>query len=477
MPQDPRPNILWICSDQQRWDALGCLGNPFVETPNADRLAAGGALFERCFAQSPICTPSRASFLTGRYPRTTRCRRNGQDIPPDEVLVTRLLAEAGYACGLVGKLHLSACHPSAAPLGERRIDDGYAEFHWSHHPSPDWPTNAYIRWLRDRGAAFRTSPLPGCRYVQRGMPEDLHHSAWCAEVASGFIAHHAAAPRPWLLSVNLFDPHHPFDPPEALLDRYCARLDDVPLPDFVPGELERKPAVQSRYHHGAYGDPRLYPAADMAEGDHRLIRAAYWAMCDLVDRQVGRILAALEASGQAERTIVIFMSDHGELLGDHGIYLKGPFFYEPAVRVPLIVSWPGHVVPARHGGLAELVDLAPTLLEAAGLPAHPGIQGRSIWPALRGAAPPPARPDVYSEWSDPFPPEGAVTMLRTGTHKLVAHHGTGTGQLYDLEADPHERDNLWAHPGSAAVKAELLGRLCDRMAEMTDPLPPRRAPW
>ena len=210
MPHAPRPNILWICSDQQRWDALGCLGNPFVTTPHADRLAAGGALFERCFAQSPICTPSRASFLTGRYPRTTRCRRNGQDIPADEVLVTRLLAEAGYGCGLVGKLHLSACHPSAAPLGERRIADGYAEFHRSHHPSPDWPTNAYTRWLRERGARYRTPPLPDSRFVQRGMPEELHPSTWCAEVASGFIAHHGASERPWLLSVNLFDPHHPF---------------------------------------------------------------------------------------------------------------------------------------------------------------------------------------------------------------------------------------------------------------------------
>ena len=130
-----QPNILWICTDQQRWDTLGCYGNSFVRTPNIDALAAGGALFERCFSQSPVCTPSRASFLTGRYPRTTRCRQNGQDIPEDEVLVTKLLADAGYRCGLSGKLHLSPCNPSHCTTTERRIDDGYtdADFHWSHH--------------------------------------------------------------------------------------------------------------------------------------------------------------------------------------------------------------------------------------------------------------------------------------------------------------------------------------------------------
>ena len=120
-----RPNILWICTDQQRWDTLGCYGNPYVHTPHIDRLASEGVLFERCFSQSPVCTPSRASFLTGRYPRTTRCRQNGQDISDDEVLVTRLLADAGYVCGLAGKLHLSACNPSVTPEMESRIDDGY----------------------------------------------------------------------------------------------------------------------------------------------------------------------------------------------------------------------------------------------------------------------------------------------------------------------------------------------------------------
>ena len=156
--QGPGPNILWLCTDQQRYDTLGVTGNPFVRTPNLDRLAAEGVLFDRAYCQNPLCTPSRASFLTGRYPRTTRARQNGQGIPAAEVLVTRLLADAGYLCGLAGKLHLSPCHPSACPVTERRVNDGYAEFHWSHHPFPDWPGNEYIHWLQERGVAFARQP-------------------------------------------------------------------------------------------------------------------------------------------------------------------------------------------------------------------------------------------------------------------------------------------------------------------------------
>ncbi len=472
-----QPNILWICSDQQRFDTLGCYGNRFVQTPHIDRLAASGALFEQCYSQSPVCTPSRASFLTGRYPRTTRCRQNGQDIPADQVLVTRLFAEAGYTCGLAGKLHLSPCHPSTTPAVERRIADGYAEFHWSHHPAPDWPSNEYVRWVHEHGAQYRTPPFEGSRYVRSGMPEELHQTTWCAEKAIGFIEDNAPYRHPWLMSVNMFDPHHPFDPPESLVRRYAAWLEDVPLPDYIPGELDNKPAVHMQCHGGAYGNAGNFAWQDMSPSDHRWVRAAYWAMCDLIDRQVGRILAALESSGQAENTIVVFMSDHGELLGDHGIYLKGPFFYDASVHVPLILSWPGHIVPARHGGLAELVDLAPTLLDAAGLPAEPGMQGNSMWSGLTAGSLGGGRTDVYCEYYNACSPGGNATMVRTERRKLVAYHGTGSGELYDLGRDPLEAVNHWDDADYSADKLDLLERLCDRMAWTVDPLPLRRAPW
>ena len=476
-----RPNILWICTDQQRWDTLGCCGNRFVRTPNLNRLAASGFLFEHCYSQSPICTPSRASFLTGRYPRTTGCRQNGQDIPPDEVLVTRLLADAGYVCGLSGKLHLSACHPSACPGEEPRIDDGYSEFHWSHHPGDNWGlSNEYIAWLTQKGISYETSERPECRYVRQGMPPDLHQTTWCAEKAIDFMKARAEDGKPWLFSVNVFDPHHPFDPPEGYLARYVDFLHDIPLPAYVEGELENKPVWQRTDHGGAYGGGGM-AYGDLTAADHRVVRAAYWAMIDLIDAQVGRMCEALESTGQLDNTIVIFTSDHGEMLGDHGIYLKGPHFYEPAVHVPLIIACPGLIEPRRSGALVELTDLSHTLLDAAELPHHPGMQGHSLWPMLTGCAPADShREDVYCEFYNAnahYDPPAFATMVRTGRLKLVACHGRDEGELYDLRADPNETCNLWDDPAHAADKAAMLKRLCDRMAETVDPLPEKRAPW
>ncbi len=474
----PKPNILWICTDQQRWDTLGCYGNPFVRTPRLDRLAERGVLFEHAYSQSPICTPSRASFLTGRYPRTTRTRQNGQCIPDDEILITRQLAEAGYVCGLSGKLHLSTCEPQACPHTERRIEDGYSVFHWSHHPSPDWPENEYANWLRTRGVEYRGSPFRGSAYVQAGMPAEHHQTAWCAGRAVDFIENAAKSERPWLFSYNCFDPHFPFDPPVEYLERYLDRLDEIPLPNYVEGELAGKPRFQQPELREAYHHVGSHRFAEMTDADHRLVRAAYWAMIDLIDAQVGRMLDALERTGQADNTIVIFTSDHGELLGDHGLYYKGPYFYDPAIRVPLIISWPGRIEPGRCSALVELMDLAPTLLDAVGLPWHSGMQARSFWstlldPAKRGAF----REDVYCEYYNGMhaqaEPKPFATMLRTERRKLVVAHGLEPGELYDLAEDPNETHNRWDDPGYQTIKMQLLKRLSDRMAWTVDPLPGR----
>ena len=476
-----QPNILWICTDQQRYDTLGCTGNPFVRTPNIDRLAREGALFTSCYVQTPICTPSRASFLTGRYPRTTRARQNGHGIPADEVLVTRILADNGYTCGLSGKLHLSPCQPKACPTTERRIDDGYSVFYWSHHPRPDWPTSDYTLWLREKGVDYQSRPFPDSRFIQLGMPEEHHQTTWCAQMAVNFIETAPRFDRPWLFSVNIYDPHHPFDPPEEYLKPYLDRLEEIPLPNYAEGELETKPLFQTMDHRGAYNSPGNYPFDDMSERDHRLARAAYWAMGDLIDVQVGRMMDALQETGQLENTIIIFMSDHGEMLGDHGIYLKGPYFYEPLIKIPLILRWPesipgGLKVPA----LVELTDLAPALLDAAAIPHHPGMQGRSIWPILTGETEPAHhRDDVYCEYYNSMGchrnPDAHGTMLFDGRYKLVVMHGIDQGELYDLETDPEERINLWEDPEHAALQRVLMKRLCDRMAWTVDPLPLRES--
>jgi len=483
-----RPNILWICSDQQRYDTLGCYGNPWVHTPNLDRLAEAGVCFSHAFSQSPVCTPSRAAFLTGRYPRTCRGRQNGADLPDGEVLVTRLLAEAGYRCGLAGKLHLRHCNPQV--LGqdavESRLQDGYTDFHWSHHNVAMQPArNEYWDWLAAKGLQFRQEPLPGSRYVTCAMTPETSQTAWCAEKAIDFIEARARDGAPWLFSVNVFDPHDAYDAPREMLERYLARIGEVPPPAYDEGELQGKPAWQSHDHEqGAYGFIKRYAWAAIPAHEHRLMRASYWAMCDLIDRYVGAMLDALERTGQRENTLVIYASDHGEMLGDHGIYLKGPFFYDCAVRVPLIAAWPGRIAPCRASALVELVDLPQTLLDACSLPHSPGMQGRSLWPLLTGAAPADThRDDVYCEYYNACNAHNGTgwpamtTMVRTRTHKLTVAHGTGTGELYDLRQDPGEHRNLWDDPAQAAVKVELLVRLSDRMAFTVDPLPARGAPW
>ena len=417
-----RPNILWFCTDQQRADTIAALGNSLIRTPNVDQLVSEGVSFTEAFAQSPVCTPSRAAMLTGRYPRTTRCRQNGQSIPPTERLVPRMLADAGYICGLAGKLHLGSC---ANGQVEPRIDDGYSVFHWSHHPQPDWPENAYTQWLTRHGQSWeKLYDGPSTRFTKRGVPAKWHQTTWCAEMAIEFIHAQASTDQPWMFSVNCFAPHHPFDPPGEYLDRYNPQ--DMPLPKFRAGELDQKPKFQQLDHQRAHNEPGSYPTADMTDDEAREVVAAYYAMIEHIDHEFGRILTALEQTGQRRDTLVIFMSDHGEMLGDHGLLLKGPHFYDEAVRVPLVMSWPERFASGlRSDALVELIDLAPTLLECAEMPMELGIQGRSLLPILSGqAASDRHREFVFSEYYNAWTHADAYsTMLRTRDEKIVVHHG------------------------------------------------------
>ena len=372
-----------------------------------------------------------------------------------------------------------------ASAGERRINDGYHQIHWSHHPENSWPTNEYIQWLGSKGKIFKPLPNQGSVYVQTGPDAEDHQTTWCAEKAIQFIEANKHFSKPWLFSVNMFDPHHPFDPPKDYLKRYLEKLDEIPLPNYKERELETKTSVQRFDHHGAYGKPDFYPYSQMTNRDHRMLKAAYWAMIDLIDEQVGRIIEALERTGQLNNTIIIFMSDHGELLGDHGIYLKGPFFYESSVRVPLIVSYPGHFGINQHvTQLVELVDIAPTLLEAAGLHKHPGMQGKSLWKLLTedtDARSESHRDNVYCEHYNASSKQDGVgsfaTMVRTEQYKLVMYHQKSEAELYDLLADPNESINLWNRSEASSIQMKMLVQLCDRMAETVDPLPQRLSQW
>lgn len=467
------PNVLWICTDQQRYDTIGALGNAHIRTPNLDRLAATGVAFTRAYCQSPVCTPSRASMLTGRYPSAINVNRNGNAYFPAEVpLVTKVLADAGYDCGLAGKLHLAAAWNGQ----EQRTDDGFRCFWYSHSPVQGFRRgNQYTDWLEERGALPRAMELDADGRplgYRPDIPVDLHQTTWCAERAIEFMTQPRR--RPWLMCVNIYDPHSPFDAPAQYRDRY--RTADLPPPLFSPSDADVQRRLADVYFQSTFTPPG---AADLER------KASYYGMIELVDEQVGRMLDALDRSGQRDTTLVIFTSDHGEILGDHGLGAgKGCRFYEGLVRVPLIFSWPGVIGSGLLAdALVELVDIAPTLAELAGVTlGH--VDGRSLVPILTGTGDPGKhRTHVRCEYYDalnPWPVEenerhvpAWATMYRDHAHKLVVHHGLDYGELYDMRTDPSEFDNLWDRPDAREIKTELLKHSFDATITVADVGPPR----
>lgn len=476
-----KPNILWVCTDQQRYDTINALnpGGSAARTPHADRLIAEGISFDRAYCQSTVCSPSRASYLTGRYPRTTGLRQNGQTLPSKERLISRILADHGYVCGLAGKQHLASCSDGKI---EERGDDGYSVFHWSHHPQPDWgDANAYTAWLTSKGVSWNDLYGPKLSdYVIQGIPAEYHQTTWCAEMAIDFIRSNDTAKakggsgRPWFFNLNCFDPHHPFDPPADYLAKYDPAT--MPLPRIKPGELSHKTRYQQRDSEWAHDNPGEFHVAGMTNDDHRQVRAAYLAMCELIDDQLGRMLDALEETGQLDNTLVIFMSDHGELLGDHGLYFKGPHFYEQAVRVPVVMRLPGRIDESvRVSGLVELLDLAPTLCELAGIDVPASMQGRSLLPLCRGEHDPSHWRDyIYCEYYNAWTHKRSYgTMMRTPTQKIAVYHGIDDGEMYDLEADPDEFENLYENNAYSEMKQRLLKEAFDASVFTMDPMPPR----
>ena len=482
------PNVLFICTDQQRYDALGPYGNGHIRTPHIDRLAGEGVLFEQCYVQNPVCSPSRASLLTGQYPHAHGLWSNGVSLPADKPLFTRALADAGYDSGMIGKMHLAACFRGRT---EPRRDDGLRVYEWAHDPTHGSPENAYHRWLEEHhpdlfAAAMANGPgRSGHEAVGFDtMPTEAHYSHWVGERAIDFLRQGRDPAKPFFLWANFYDPHHPFVAPKEYLDRYDPAA--LPRPLGGPEDLADRPPVLAEASHKSYaGIARGF--AEYGAEEIRGIVAAYYAMVTLIDDEVGRILATLDELGLAGDTLVVFTSDHGEMLGDHGLLLKGPMMYEGAVRVPLILRWPGRLpAGARRPELVQWLDLGPTVLGAAGLPPLSAGQGQSLLPLARGDAGTTGRGWALCEYRDsghPYDPPVHVTMLRRGRHKLIVHHGapaTGRprgGELYDLKADPHEGRNLWDDPAAASLRAELQEFLLDVLVATEDRSQPREAYW
>jgi arylsulfatase A-like enzyme len=361
---------------------------------------------------------------------------------------------------LIGKLHLSSAYQRI----EARTDDGYRYWQYSHAPRDDWPEgHGYADWVRSKGAILGelTPSLDG-------VPAEFHQTTWCAEKTIEFMRENRN--QPWLASVNIYDPHPPFNPPKSYRDMF----DPATMPGslFQESDLEQQGKLaaidfQSEGRRPDDLDIRhpIVPGSPAGDRDAHTLQAAYYAMIKLIDDQVGRILDALEETGQRDNTVIIFTSDHGEMLGDHGLIQKGCRFYEGLVRVPLIWSWPGHF-PAglRSDALVELTDIAPTLLELAGQPIPDWMQGQSLLPILTGAASPDRhRHFVRCEYFDALaqPDASFATMYRDQQYKLVVYHGHGLGELYDLVNDPGEFDSLWDSADYQALKLELMQRSFD----------------
>lgn len=457
-----RPNILWYTADQQRFDTIRTLGNPHVVTPALDRMVAEGTAFTHAYCQSPICTPSRSSFMTGLYPSRLHNCRNGNDTFPVDAppLISKRIADAGYDCGLVGKFHLQ----SAGRRTEPRLADGYRYWKFSHAPRDDWPDgHDYADWVREQGGdldVLRNSP--------GHVPPNLHQTKWATERAIEFIDEGRAGP--WFLTVNIYDPHPPFIPPRKFAERFDPAA--MPGPHFRDSDL----AAQQRLQAVDFQTTARRPD----EFDGKTQQALYYAMIAQIDEQFGRLLSHVDATGRRENTLVVFTSDHGEMLGDHGLLFKGCRFYEGLVRVPLLFRLPGTVAAGlRSDALVELLDLSATLLDFAGVPQPEELQGRSLRPILTGKSPPHEhREFIRSEYfdaldaafigtgspdvprSEPGPANkqhGSYgTMYRDRRYKLSVYHGHKLGELYDLEADPWEFDNLWDSPVHQPIKSELL---------------------
>lgn len=489
-----RPNILFLCTDQQRGDSLNCTGASWAVTPNLDKLACEGALFHNCYVQNPVCSPSRASLFTGKYVANHGLYANGVPLPARQCIFTRTLADAGYDCGMIGKQHLYPCDTWHT---EPRGDDGYRVFEWAHGPNHRALENDYHRWLRktrpetyaeifpDKGANENTE------YGNRAktgtpidhVPKEAHYSHWVAERAIDFITHPREEGKSFCLVANFFDPHHPFGAPQEFRDKIDA--DAIPAPNTREGELKDKPKQQMAYSEKGYGGAA--PGfLEYTEEQIREIRAQYWAMIALVDYEVGRILAALDETGLSEDTLVIFSSDHGEMLGDHQQLLKGPQLYDDLTRVPLIARWPGQIAPETEiDELVQWVDLPATFLDASGCAQGRGVQGQSLLPLASG------KRDGWRNWAlseyrySGFTTDPLImtTMVRFEDWKLIVWHGspaTGgqrNGELYNLAVDPGELQNLFHDPNHADLRRRMKGILLDVMAETEDRTEPRVRPW
>lgn len=434
-------NILFITTDQQRQDSLPCYGLDFMETPSLDRLIENGVVFDNCYAVSPVCQPCRAAFMSGQFPHVNGVPANFRWLRPGTPTIAQRFREAGWQTAAIGKMHF---HPWDNREG---FEDRISAEDKRHYFRPDH----HARFLESKGYTREhpaTIPEYGTNlgaYVSR-LPAELHIDSFIGNEAARWIS--TCGDDPFFCWVSFNSPHDPYDPPEELAELYK----EAPIPEAIgsAAELSEKPAYQRAILKRYLENPLfLSDYSKLDSATIRRIREYYYATVTLIDRQIGRILEALEERGVLDETLIVFSSDHGDHLGDHGLPFKETF-YESSLMVPLIVSGPGVASGGRSGAFVDWLDLHRTFLELGGLEPGDHVQGNDVSmhfaePAASG------RSEAYSELL-------GAKMVRTDRYKLVLCDD-GDGELYDLQEEPLEVHNHFRDPAYRDIREELTGKI------------------
>ena len=481
-----RPNILLITSDQQHWNTLGCL-NPEIQTPHLDRLAKEGTLFQRAYCPNPTCTPTRASIITGKYPSQHGAWSLGTKLSESEHTVGEDFLAADYRTALVGKAHFQPLrgtdeYPSleSYPIMQdldfwRKFDRPFYGFEHvelaRNHTDEGHVGQHYAIWMEEKGCKnwrdyFR--PPTGNNDSQHRkwlIPEEYHYDTWIAERTNALLEAYQQNGENFLLWSSFFDPHPKYLVPEPWDTMY--NPESLTVPAIVEGEHENNPPhfqlTQQRKPdfsawresgQGVHGfSSHLHNRDEMAKDI-----AIYYAMVSLMDKYIGQILDKLDELGLAENTLVVFTSDHGHFFGQHGLRAKGAFHYEDLIKVPFIVRQPGRV-PAgvQSDALQSLVDLAPSFLSATGIDiprTMSGVDQSSVWFGETSET----RDHVIVE-NRHEPTTVHVKTFVDNRYKLTVYYNRDYGELFDLQQDPGEINNLWNQKDYAELKAELITKL------------------
>jgi arylsulfatase A-like enzyme len=468
------PNVLLITTDEQRFDALGCNGNDHVITPNLDRLAAGGVNFTAHTTSCPLCTPARASILTGQYARTHGAWTVGVTLDSNARGLSHWLADAGWRTGFFGKAHFEAeLSEYMVGMDHSRPYYGFQDFAITE----DHNIGEYMDWIKAHHPEHysaarnnthedrRDTPLPdrgpgtltAC-YLST-LPENLHQTAWIADRTIDFIGHNKGQGAPFFAWCSFVDPHHPFNPPAEFAAMYD--VSKMPGPMMKPGENAHLP---TGYYH----------VEGMGLEEYQRMKAYYYAMITHIDSHIGRILGVLEAQGELDNTIVIFTSDHGDYLGDHGLIRKCVDIYDCLLRIPLIIRAPGATGRATCSDMTQHEDLAPTIMDLLGLPVPEGVQGMSFASALKGNG---AGPRQTACHYYPTGKTDGLQAVRDRRWKLVYDPRADSWALRNLKDDPMEYENRISDPSCASIVDRLKSDLVRSLVRFPSYRPPRTHGW